>query len=176
MSNNAPIALGVIGRPRGLGGDVFVTLYNQDSDQLVSGRRFVLIRDGEEPLERTMLSCKPAGKKNRYVTRWEGVKGRADAESLVGLVVHIERSELEEIEEDEFYYDDVLGYTVEEADGTTLGTVYRVFSAATDILIVRGEGTEWMIPAVQDVIVSLNHDEQKFVVAIPDGLEPSKKR
>ena len=92
------------------------------------------------------------------------------------MTVNVARHELDAIEDDEFYYDDVLGYAVEDQDGGDLGTVFRVFSAATDILIVKGARGEWMIPAVQDVILSLNHDEQKFIVSLPEGLEPSKKQ
>lgn len=176
MSHRSSLELGVIGRPRGLGGDVFVTLFNEDSEQLVAGATFVLSRDGEEPIERKLLRCARAGKKGRYVVRWEGIKDRAQVEPLVGMTIHIDRARLEEPEVDEFYYEDVVGYRVELEDGSMIGTVYKVFSAATDILIVRDEGVEWMLPVVRGVILEVDGGKERFVVAIPDGLEPSARK
>ena len=91
--------------------------------------------------------------------RYEGVDDRDAAEALRGTEVWVPRAVLPPPAPGEYYWVDLEGLRVVNAEGVALGTVSHLFStAANDVLVVQGE-RERMIPFVQpDFIRSVDFD------------------
>ena len=76
--------------------------------------------------------------KNALAVRAPEVGTREDAEALKGTLLHISRDVLPEPEEDEFYYEDLVGLEVKSTDGKRLGKVIAVHDfGATDMLEIK---------------------------------------
>ncbi|MDO8207573.1 MAG: ribosome maturation factor RimM [Gallionella sp.] len=78
---------------------------------------------------------------------------RNAAEKLKGLLIAVPRSSLPEQVEGEYYWADLIGMSVVNEAGETLGTVVELLeTGANDVLIVRGNGPDVLIPFLDSVI------------------------
>lgn len=125
MSENKlqnPVLMGVIGAPHGVKGQVRVKSYT--GDPLALGDYGPLFDAKGTAYQVTDIRSA----KNVVVVTFKGVVGRSAAEALNGVELFIERDQLpdEELEEDEFYIDDLIGMDVLDETGTQIGTVMSV--------------------------------------------------
>jgi 16S rRNA processing protein RimM len=78
---------------------------------------------------------------------------RNAAEKLKGLLIAVPRSSLPAQDEGEYYWADLIGLTVINEAGETLGVVAELLeTGANDVLIVRGNGPDILIPFLNSVI------------------------
>ena len=112
-----------------------------------------------------VLNVRAQGK--GYIASLEGVEDRNAAELLRGYDIMVPKSALPDLEEGEFYWDDLVGCTVRTSDGEgnliDLGTVnYLLETGANDVLVVRASETsiddrERLIPYIEgDVILKVD--------------------
>lgn len=83
----------------------------------------------------------------------EKVTDRNQAMTLIGSELAIKRSQLLETDDDEFYWADLVGLTVINAENEKLGIVdHLIETGANDVLVVNGTepDTEYLIPFVLD--------------------------
>lgn len=93
------------------------------------------------------------------------VTDRDQVQPLIGAELAIKKDQLEPTEEDEFYWADLMGLSVENLDGDLLGQVDHLLeTGANDVLVVKAkEGTERLIPFVMDEIVKLVDLDNKLI-------------
>ena len=136
MGAESRILMGVIGRPHGVRGLVRVTSYADDltaygplSD--AQGRRYVLRSRGEGVAEVAELVGGAEVK----------VADRTAAEKLTNTRLYVDRAQLPEPEEDEFYLADLIGLAAVDGDGAELGIVSAVhdYGAGASLEIEREE-------------------------------------
>lgn len=99
------------------------------------------------------------------------IASRTDAERVRKLKIFAAEDDLE-LAEDEVFIHDLVGLTVVTEDGETLGTVANYMEMpAQDVFVVhRPDGSEAMIPAVEDFIIDLSLEDDRLVVRPIDGL------
>lgn len=92
-----------------------------------------------------------------YTLKLGGVNDMTAAEPLRGAEVFIPRAEAPPLPEGHFFVQDVLGLRVVTTAGRDLGTVVDVLvTGANDVYVVRGEAGEVLIPAIRDVVLSID--------------------
>ncbi len=75
------------------------------------------------------------------------IDDRTEAETLNGAQVAVSRSALPTLEEDEFYWADLIGFSVETQGQEKIGVLDGLLeTSAADVLVVKG-ATEHLIPA-----------------------------
>lgn len=86
-----------------------------------------------------------------------GVEDRDEAQQMRGSEIAVWRSQLPDLDEEEFYWSDLEGLKVVTRDGFELGVVERVFATgANDVLVVSGE-RERLIPFLPgDVVMQVD--------------------
>jgi 16S rRNA processing protein RimM len=95
----------------------------------------------------------------------EGVGDRTAAEALMGLDVAVLRQEMPEAEEDEYYWDDLVGLDVVNLAGEALGRVAGLLeTGANDVLQVRDGERERLIPFVEAVVKEVDLEAGRLVV------------
>lgn len=95
----------------------------------------------------------------------EGVGDRSAAEALMGLDVAVLREEMPEAEEDEYYWDDLIGLEVVNLAGEALGRVEGLLeTGANDVLQVRDGETERLLPFVDAVVKEVDLEAGRLVV------------
>lgn len=103
-----------------------------------------------------------------------GLKGLDDINlvlPLVGSEICLLRSQLPKPEDNEYYWCDLIGLTVTTVDGIELGTIADIFeTGSSDIYVVRGAEREYLIPAIADVISSVDLEGGRMLVTPLEGL------
>ncbi|HNF89888.1 MAG TPA: ribosome maturation factor RimM [Thiobacillaceae bacterium] len=95
----------------------------------------------------------------------EGVEDRTAAEALMGLDVAVLREEMPEADEDEYYWDDLIGLDVVNLAGEALGRVEGLLeTGANDVLQVRNGETERLLPFVDAVVKEVDLEAGRLVV------------
>lgn len=154
MKGDSLVEIGVIGAAHGLRGEVKVHLHNPASKTLRPNMQAFLSRqDWEEQLEMRIRSVRASGPVR--LVAFEGIEERTGARALTGARLFVKREDLPPLEEGEFYYQDLIGLPVHTREGRFVGKVTSVMKGATDILVVVEGPKEFMIPVVDEYIVSL---------------------
>lgn len=90
------------------------------------------------------------------VAKLAGITDREQAAALQGLRIAVSRDDFPEPATNEFYWADLVGLTVVNAAGVTLGNVTRVFeTGANDVLVVEDRSAgeqERLLPFIEPVI------------------------
>jgi len=169
------LAVGHLTRAHGIDGELFVApLTDHPEGSFAPG---VVLRladasgltpDPDLPPLR-VVSARPF--KGAWLVTFGGVESRSEAEVLRGRYLLREASELEPLAEGEYFYHDLLGLEVFTPDGRLLGRVREVYEVApVDLLEVRGEGRDYMIPFRKELVVEVDLDAGRVVVDPPEGL------
>ncbi|MEU9571626.1 ribosome maturation factor RimM [Streptomyces massasporeus] len=159
-----------IGRAHGIKGEVTVEV-RTDEPELRLGPGAVLTTDpaGVGPL--TIETGRVHS--GRLLLRFEGVSDRSGAEALRNtlLIAEIDPEELPE-GDDEYYDHQLMDLDVVTADGTEVGRITEISHLPSqDLFIVeRPDGSEVMIPFVEEIVTEIDLEEQKAVIDPPPGL------
>ncbi|MCH0541246.1 ribosome maturation factor RimM [Streptomyces sp. MUM 203J] len=159
-----------IGRAHGIKGEVTVEV-RTDEPELRLGPGAVLATDpaGTGPL--TIESGRVHS--GRLLLRFEGVRDRTAAEALRNtlLIADVDPEERPE-DPDEYYDHQLIDLDVVLADGTPVGRISEISHLPSqDLFIVeRPDGSEVMVPFVEEIVAGIDLDEQKAVITPPPGL------
>jgi 16S rRNA processing protein RimM len=151
--SEALVPVGRIVGAHGLAGEVVFRPYNPDSDQPRPRSKVYLVDPSGTPSPVRVRSVRPGPK--GVLVRFDGVLDRTAAEALRGREVAVPRSSLPPPGEGEFYWVDVIGAPVRVRDKDEIGRVAEVFRGATDVIVVRGEGGERMVPVVEGFVIEI---------------------
>lgn len=122
----------------------------------------------------TVESARAAG--HNLLVKLQGVDSLAAAKPLTGGSLEVPESDVPPPPEGTYYYFQVLDLDVFDGNGEHLGQVAEVLSTGSnDVYIVRSEGAsahELLVPAIEDVVVSVDLEKRRMTVELPEGLEP----
>ncbi|MFI6860986.1 ribosome maturation factor RimM [Streptomyces sp. NPDC050421] len=159
-----------IGRAHGIKGEVTVEV-RTDEPELRLGPGVVL---ATEPASTGPLTIETGRvHSGRLLLRFEGVRDRTAAEALRNtlLIADVDPEELPE-DPEEFYDHQLMDLDVVLADGTEIGRITEITHLPSqDLFIVeRPDGTEVMIPFVEEIVSEIDLEEQRAVITPPPGL------
>ncbi len=150
-ADQKPIIVGRISGLFGVRGWVKIHSYTEPREAILDYRDW-LIDIGDEWQPMAVVEGKPHGK--TIIAHLEGIDDRDEAAGYVQATIGVNRSLLPETADGEFYWSDLEGLTVRRANGKVLGTVaYLLETGANDVLVVREEDREVLIPFVMGLIV-----------------------
>jgi 16S rRNA processing protein RimM len=163
------IPIGRLTGAHGLKGALRLRLEGEDLEILRSLGR-VFVNPGGAPREYRVLAIASLGRKSIRL-QLEGVVTCEQAEALKGELVMAAESDLPPAAENEFYYYRAIGCDVALTDGCIIGKVEEIFSTgANDVLVVRGEGREVLVPVIADVVKAVDLDAGRITIEAVPGL------
>nr|WP_202436287.1 ribosome maturation factor RimM [Streptomyces sp. SID7834] len=159
-----------IGRAHGIKGEVTVEV-RTDEPELRLGPGAVL---ATEPAGTGPLTIETGRvHSGRLLLRFEGVRDRSAAEALRNtlLIAEVDPAELPD-DPEEFYDHQLMDLDVVLGDGTEIGRIAEISHLPSqDLFIVeRPDGSEVMIPFVEEIVTEIDLEEQRIVIAPPPGL------
>ncbi len=108
---------------------------------------------------------------NKVLIKLRGIERIEEAEPLRGSQLHLPLAALPELEEDQFYFHDVIGFTVVDSALGNLGIVENFYELPQqDMLAMRYQDQEVLIPVVDELISHADHAKKEIYVNLPDGL------
>ena len=106
-----------------------------------------------------------------FLVRFEGVYDRSGAEALCDRYVLRALDDVDELEEGEVFYHDLLGMEVVTVDGDRIGEVTEVYEVRpSDLLEVTGPEKSILIPYISQMVHSVSVEENRIVLNPPEGL------
>lgn len=155
---------GQIGKPHGIGGEVYVVPISDDPQRFIVGA--TLVHDDGRDL--TIEAARPH--RDRFLVKFEGIETRSQAEALRGEL-YVPFDQARDLEHDEFWPHDLVGSEVVTAAGDAVGRVTEVRpGSAHDLLVVDTRSGERMIPAVKAIVTSVDVDAHTITIDPPAGL------
>lgn len=147
---------------KGLRGGVRIELLTDWPDELGSGAS--LFPEGSaDPL--TIDRVESGGRVP--VLYFVGRTTREAVEPLVGR--YLERP-AHELDEGSFFWSDLVGLRVEEADGTPVGELVEIFRAGgNEVYRVVGPGGERLVPALRSAVIEIDVATGRMVIAADDA-------
>ena len=131
--------------------------------------------NGGRQFQLTLVEARPT----IAVVKIDGVTSREAAEALKGLMLHIPRSALPEVEEDEFYHADLVGLVAETETEGRIGVVYSLddFGAGELIEIALDAGGAPLVcPFTLAAVPVIDIAGGKVVLNPPKGLWPPETK
>jgi 16S rRNA processing protein RimM len=155
------IRIGYIRRAVGLAGEVEVEPLTDDPARFHSGlsvRAGIAVRRVE----------KVRGGKSTVVLKFAGVDDRNLAEQLRGEYLEVDASQAQALPEGSYYHWQLVGLGVFDPDGHRLGELTDVLAyPANDIYVVSDGSDELLVPALAQVVVSVDLEAERMVVVLP---------
>lgn len=153
----------------GLRGDLKVRAHSGDPSVLLTVAEVIL----ETPTATVIVApiSRQIPHKGVVLLRLKGFDSIELAEPLVGSKVKIPESALPELDDDEYYWEDLSGMRVIDRHYGDLGCLVRMFTtAAHDTYVVEGAYGEVLIPAVKEFVVAIDLEQRVIEVDLPAGL------
>jgi 16S rRNA processing protein RimM len=153
------VVMGRVVAAQGLQGWVKVQAFTEYLDSLLDYETWYLGNDKHPWREFKVQECNVHTKV--LVARLEGIADRTAAEKCKGLLVAVPRSSLPAQAENEYYWSDLIGMKVINLQGETLGMVDTLIeTGANDVLSVRNEQGEILVPFLAQVVQQVSLDEK----------------
>ncbi|WP_165003389.1 MULTISPECIES: ribosome maturation factor RimM [unclassified Enterococcus] len=163
--------VGKIVNTQGIKGEVrVISTTDFPEERYKKGTVLTLFQEGKAPVELTVRSHRKH--KNFDLLSFEGHPSINDVEKYRDGILKVSKDESVELEENEFYYHEIIGLKVIEEDGSELGKVKEILSpGANDVWVVqRPKKEDVLLPYIASVVKEVDLDAGIVHVEIPEGL------
>ncbi|MFZ2198321.1 MAG: ribosome maturation factor RimM [Thermodesulfovibrionales bacterium] len=118
------------------------------------------------------MKIKSLKKLNKYaLVSFYGINDPETALKYRGAILNADKSLLPALQEEEYFYEQIIGLAVYTTDGDIIGKVSEIFeTGSNDVYVVKGLNKEYLIPAIRDVIKEINLNEEKIIIQTVEGL------
>lgn len=158
----------------GLRGDLKIRAHSGDLSVLLAVAEVLLETPGGAAIVASVSRQIPH--KGVALLRLKGYESIELAEPLVGSKVKIPESALPELDDDEYYWEELSGLQVIDRHYGDLGRLVKIFTtAAHDTYVVEGAYGEVLIPAVKEFVLAIDLEQGVVEVDLPAGLVPEQE-
>ena len=160
--------LGRIAKTHGLKGEVTLKVEADDPSAYLDMKHFFLeINKVLTPFSVDRIT--PSG--DKFFIAVKDVKTMEQAQNLVGKTVYLPLEMLPKLSGKQFYYHEIVGFTVVDTENGELGPVTEVLEYPTQAIlqIVKGK-KEILIPILDQVIQNVDRDKKILQITAPEGL------
>ena len=164
------LEVGKIVNTHGLRGEVKVVTWTDSPEDFEKIKHvFAEKKGGAVPL--TVSNVKY--QKNNIILKFKEINSIEEAEGYKPVILTAERSELPPLPEGRHYVVDLIGCTVENKDGKELGILTDVFTAgAGNVYDIKPDsGSNILVPANDNTIISIDIDGKRIIVDVPEEWE-----
>ncbi|MEP0990890.1 MAG: ribosome maturation factor RimM [Tateyamaria sp.] len=162
------VCVGAIAGAYGVRGEVRLKSFTAEAEAIVDYAPLTS-EDGAHSYNVTLTRAI----KNGLAARLSGVSSKEQADALKGLRLFVPRDRLPVLDDDEYYYADLVGLEVRDTGGTVLGHVKSVQNhGATDLLEIHGAGLKAtvLLPFTHAAVPTIDMTARRIVADPPEGL------
>lgn len=99
------------------------------------------------------------------------INSRSQAEALVGAALFLPKAALPQLDNGNFYWCDLIGIAVYTTDDVYLGRIESIIeTGSNDVYVVKKKKKEVLIPALESVVISVDLEQKRMQVDLPEGL------
>lgn len=102
---------------------------------------------------------------------FKGINERRQAQALIGAELFVSKGELAELEEDSYFWFDLIGMAVYTTADEYLGRIESIIeTGSNDVYVVQNNKREVLIPALESVVLGIDTKAKRMQVDLPEGL------
>ena len=141
-----------------------------EEERFKKGSKLLITRGNQ--LTREVVVQSYRNHKNFLLVKFEGIDSVEEAEKLKNLQIKINSDEVGELEENEFYFHQIIGCEVFDENDRNLGEIIDILTpGANDVWVIKGEnGKEILIPYIEDVVKKIDITSKKVNIEVMEGL------
>jgi len=169
MEKNQCFELGYIERTQGLEGSVIAVFDVDDSSRY---RKIdALFIEQQNQLVPFLVNRISPSNGNRFILQLEGVSNESAAQNLKGSTLFLPETALPKLKENQFFFHELIGAQVLDKNLGLLGTVQEIYEFPNQTLLgMVWNGTEILIPAHSDILISFERQTKQVITNLPGGL------
>lgn len=164
--------VGKIVNTHGIHGEVRVISKTDFSEERYKkgNHLFLFLPKSETPIELIVKSHRTH--KNFDLLFFEGYENINEVEKFRNGILKVPESQLSELEEDEYYFHEIIGCLVATTRGEEIGKITEILTpGANDVWVVKGKGgKEILIPYIHDVVKKVDVKEKVVLIDPLEGL------
>ncbi|HIF20294.1 MAG TPA: ribosome maturation factor RimM [Gammaproteobacteria bacterium] len=152
MKSGKKILVGKISNPHGIKGWVKVISFTDPIENILSYKKWTL---SDNEIEKTCQLEDSRIQGNKIVIKLEGVNDRDDADLLKNLQIKVNRFDLPKLDENSYYWGDLIDFNVIDTKGKHVGKVDSLFSTGSnDVLVIIDEAKErLLVPFIMEEVI-----------------------
>lgn len=163
------IPIGKILREWGVKGEMKAIPLTPDLKRVRELRKVIIISPEGQKEERLITSIRQLN--DSILISFDGCNSPEEASRYRGCMISIRRSESPRLPEGYYYYNEIIGLEVFTVDGNYVGKVEDIIETkSNDVYIVKKDGSEYLIPAIRDVIKKIDLKANKIIIEPMNGL------
>ena len=141
-----------------------------EEERFKKGSKLLITRGNQ--LIREVVVQSYRNHKNFLLVKFEGIDSAEEAEKLKNLQIKIDSDEVGELEENEFYFHEIIGCEVFDENGKSLGEIIEILTpGANDVWVIKDQnGKEILIPYIEDVVKKIDIENKKIDIEVMEGL------
>ena len=164
------IAIGEIVAPHGTKGKLKVMVLT-DFPQRFAANSTVYVNHQPMTIENSTWY------KGMVVIKLPAIDSLQDAQRLRGEMIEIHPSQLQPLQEGQYYLFQLIGLEVWTTAGELLGNIKEIITAkSNDNYVVSGDKGEFLIPAIEDVVKSVDLEAKRITIEPLEGLLELNKK
>ncbi len=103
--------------------------------------------------------------------KFEDIDSEEDADKLLKSELYLPLEFLPQLTGNKFYYHEIVGFEAEDLSFGLVGIVKGVNDTTNQaILEIDRNGSEILIPLIDDFIKSVDREQKKIILEVPEGL------
>lgn len=160
--------LGYITKVHGISGELQVNFEADEPENYIE-MESVFVEINRKLIPFFIEDLNLSGKKG--ILKFEDVDSIEEAEEFVGKKLFLSLEALPELNQDQFYYHQIIGFAVIDAQLGQLGTVKEVMeNPGHDLVNMEYQSKEILIPVTDHIILKADLPNKILQVNLPDGL------
>ncbi len=168
-SSEKLLLVGKVIKPHGFKGLIRVWSFARTIDSFLHSGTVFFKQDHQEPVESTVLDVKPH--KNIFLMSVKEIDTFEKADSFRGADILIRKDHLARNSDDEYYWFELIDLKVYLDTGKYLGIIKEIIpTGSNDVYVVKQNDSEFLIPAIHDVVKKIDLDKGEMIITAIDGL------
>mgnify|MGYP001429266937 FL=1 len=153
MNNDKNVFVGKVSSPHGIKGWLKVVSYTDPIENILSYKEWFIINEGGSKKTFSIEDSRIQGKK--IIVKLDGIEDRDGAEDLNNKEILVSRIDLPKLEENTFYWNDLLDLSVLDQKGKQIGKVDSLFeTGSNDVLVIVNENKErFLVPFIMEEVI-----------------------
>jgi 16S rRNA processing protein RimM len=110
--------------------------------------------------------------KGMFIVRFKEWDNINQVEPFKGWMVKVDEQHLADLDEDEYYYHEILGCSVVTTEGEKLGEITEILTpGANHVWVVkRPKGKDLLLPVIDPVVIEVDVEAKRVTVELMEGL------
>lgn len=147
------VIIGRFGKAHGIKGCIKVNSFTDPPENILNFLPWLIQKNNTwHPID--FSDCHHQGE---IVVKLNDVNDRDLARTYTNIEIAIERSQLPQLPEGDYYWRDLEGLSVEDKTGKRLGKVdHLLATGANDVLVVKNKKSSYLIPYITSVVIKID--------------------